>query len=112
MIGDGSNFWNEIPAPVIVAPAGGLLGILPALALTLNVQPFVSNQPGLSLGSVEFEIRTAPDGGGSLVRTVTGLLSAVLPALTLGLGQTYYVRARFKSGALASMWSADVRLAT
>lgn len=111
---DGISNWDRIEPPVIQAPIGGsLLNYL--LGFNIQLGPFVSATNLQS--ATDWEIRTAPNGAGTLVfasaNDLTSLLTKAVPALTLGLGQTYYIRARFRaSDGTLSAWSADVVIQT
>ncbi len=111
---DGISNWERIEPPVIQSPiAGSLLNYL--LGFNVQLGPFISATNTQS--ATDWEIRTAPNGGGTLVfasvNDLTALLVKTIPALTLGLGQTYYIRARFRAAdGTLSAWSADVVIQT
>lgn len=109
------NAWPSILAATVTAPAPGF--VVAALGLNLQASALqTDNGMPDPLDHVEFEIRTAPDGGGTLTKalsTATGLLSGLLGALSLPTGQTLYVRARNVGVTLgAGPWGADVRITT
>lgn len=107
---DGDDSWLEIATPVITNPSTGSTGIAIVTALTITVSPVVFQLPGLSLTSTDLEIRTGANGTGTLVYSSSSTL--VVPALTLALGTTYYIRVRFNSGIYSSMWSYDTVITT
>lgn len=110
------NSWPTMMAPTINPVAGGILSTLVGLNLSLAA-PSIVDGPNTAIAT-DWEIRTAPNGGGTLVwsNAVTNplaLLSTVVPALTLPIGQTLYVRARQRCNILGtSPWSVDVILTT
>lgn len=112
MATDGESFW-PVPAPAIITqPANGLTGLLASLALTITLAAPVSPVP---VTGAQIEIRTGPNGSGSLVWSNApdaGVLSLIVPALTLLTGRTYYIRARFLTASETGAWSADVMIKT
>lgn len=110
------NSWPTMMPPVITPPPVGILSVLLGLNLSLAT-PSIVDGPDTAV-STTWEVRTAPNGGGSLVwtNTITNplqLLSALVPALTLPLGQTLYIRAKQTCGILGtSPWSVDVVINT
>lgn len=110
------NSWPRLVPPVIDAPTSGTSGLSILLGLPLALAG-LTGQGDVIVGT-RWEVRTAPNGGGSLVWSVDvsnllQLLTAMVPPLTLGLGQTYYIRAR-QSGTILGNgpWSADVIVST
>lgn len=108
----GFSSWPSFQAPKITQPTNGILGIVIALVLPIVVDPAIGI--GVPTG-IDIEIRTGPNGGGisvfSSINSVS-LLGLNVPALTLSLGQTYYIRARYRSNGVAEVWSADVQIGT
>ena len=113
------NSWPLIRGPVIAQPADGdnILSVVVGLPLALAGAATVCCGTDTTV-STDWEVRTGPNGTGDLVwlATVTNLLAlltATVPPLTLGLGQDYYIRARFNGATLgAGLWSADVHIRT
>ncbi len=110
------NHWPDVFPAVMTTPlpnaaVNALLGFsIVVLAPILAV--------GLVQTSVDYEIRTAPAGGGVAQYAVMGsasLLGIVVPATaisTLAAGQTYYLRTRVNTASGSSAWSADTRVTT
>lgn len=117
MKSDGMSHWPEILPPMVAAPlANAPVNSVTGFVITLN--PIVL-AAGLLQTSTDYEIRTAPNGGGvatwSSLADATALLAKTVPigaTSTLAAGQTYYIRARFRAGATVSGWSSDVRVTT
>lgn len=107
---DEDNCWLEIKTPVITSPANGTTGLLVAVILVVSVSAFVPQIPGITLSATDIEIRTAANGGGTLVWSSSSTLS--VPALTLSIGQTYYIRVRHRTTLFTSMWSTDIQIGT
>lgn len=106
MSSDGLGYWPNITPPIITQPVASLINAV--LGMTLSSTGFASATD--TLASTQYEVRTAANGAGSLVYSTAGSL---VPALTMGLGQTYYVRARFVgSTGYTSPFSADVVITT
>lgn len=117
MRGDGVNEWPPISPPRVVAPANGA-SVNATLGFSIVTDPAILALDLIHL-TTDYEIRTAPNGGGSLVYGAPNslsLLGLVVPigALSgLSAGQTYYVRARFRTlGGGLSAYSEDVRITT
>lgn len=117
MRGDGVNEWPPISPPRVIAPTSGA-SVNAVLGFSIATDPAILALDLVHL-TTDYEIRTAPNGGGSLVYSVNNslsLLGLIVPIGTLsGLtaGQTYYVRARFDSlGGVSSAFSEDVRITT
>lgn len=109
------NDWVVLLAPAVTAPQPGF--VVAALGITMTATAIqTDNGRPEPLDHVEFEVRTAPNGGGALTKalsTGTGLLSGLLAALSLPTGATLYVRARNVGVNLgAGPWSADVQITT
>lgn len=110
------NSWPSMLPPIVNQPPGGTISTLLGLNLSL-AGPSICDGPDTAIAT-DWQIRTAPNGGGSLVwsNSVTNLLSllsAVVPALTLPIGQTLYIRARQRCDTLGiGPWSADVVINT
>lgn len=109
------NEWQTILPAIVTSPAPGF--VVAALGLNLTASALQTDTgPADQLDHVEFEIRTAPGGGGALTKTLstaTGLLSGLLGALSLPTGATLYVRARNVGVNLgAGPWGADVQITT
>lgn len=113
----GSSWATKIP-PVISKPANGASGLSVILGLDLELAATALeggwDQPTLT----RWELRTGPNGTGALVWSndngILGtILSGIIPALTMALGQTYYIRARQTFATLGvGPWSADVVINT
>lgn len=111
------NSWPSMVAPVVNPVGGGIISTLLGLPLSLSGTCIVDGPD--TTGQTEWQIRTGANGSGSLVWTnlVTNpllLLAVTVPALTLPIGQTLYVRARMTCTTLlgTSPWSADVAFNT
>ena len=109
------NTWQTILPAQVTQPAAGF--VVAALGLTLQASAIqVDSGPADTLDHVEFEVRTAPGGGGMLTKalsTAMGLLSGVLGALSLPTGATLYIRARNVGVNLgAGPWGSDVQITT
>lgn len=102
--------WLEIATPVITSPPNNTINVSILGILNIVVSAFQPQMPGISLTGTDLEIRTAPNGGGTLVYSSASALS--IPALTLALGTDYYIRVRQKSGIYLSLWSNDVKITT
>lgn len=113
----GSSWVTKVP-PVITKPANGASGLSVILGLDLELAG-----PALEGGSdiitqTRWELRTGPNGTGALVWsadnvTLLTILLGVIPALTMALGQTYYIRARQTFQTLGvGPWSADTVINT
>lgn len=113
----GNSWMGGVLAPSITQPANGATGILVALGLALAATPF-STTEGMDIQvGTDWEIRTAPNGGGTVrwssINDPLNLLGILVPALTLGLGQTYYIRVRYRGSMTGpGAWSADVQIQT
>lgn len=107
---DGLSFWAVIEPPVIAVPGGVLNRTLPIVA---TISPFISALT--TFKDTDFEIRTGPNGSGFIQHTtlVTVQGGYTIPALTLLVSTTYYVRARHRgqSGAWSG-YSPEVILQT
>lgn len=110
MMTDDLDTWYEIKPPVITTPSNGATGLLTTVGLAIVVSSFVSFKPGLSLTTTDIEVRTAVKGSGTLVYSSSSTLT--IPALTLALNTTYYIRVRQNSGIYFSMWSDDIQITT
>jgi len=111
-VDDDGNSWPSILPPVITAPANGLTGLLVAVILTISLGPFVS---GIDTHvSTDYEIVDASNGNivYSSLNNILGLLSLLVPALTLSIGKTYRIRARFNGAVYVSNWSTIVTVST
>lgn len=116
MRSDGMNNWPDAFPPMVMAPLNNA-PVSAVLGFAITLLPAIL-ATGLLHTSTDYEIRTAPNGGGTLAYSVDnslGLLGIVVPAgVTSGLvaGQTYYIRARIDTGAGSSAYSADTRITT
>ena len=113
----GNSWPGSILPPQVTQPQDGVTGLLVTLGLNLATGPFVSTEGADQHVGTDWEIRTAPNGGGTVrwssTNNTVNLLGIVVPALTLALGQDYYVRARFRGSASGlGAWSADVHIST
>lgn len=113
----GNSWMGSVMAPVVTQPAQGATGILVALGLNLAASPF-STTEGMDIHvGTDWEIRTAPNGGGTVrwssVNNPLALLGILVPALTLALGQDYYIRVRYR-GSMSGpgAWSDDIHITT
>lgn len=113
----GNSWMGSVLAPTITQPANGATGILVTLGLAMAATPF-STSEGMDIHvATDWEIRTGPKGGGTLRWASTNdplnLLGVLVPALTLAVGQTYYIRVRYR-GSMSGpgAWSADVQITT
>lgn len=106
---DGDDCWLEIATPTITSPVNGATGISIVVGLGVTVSVPVFQVPGLVLLATDIEIRTAAKGGGTLVYSSSTL---TVPALTLALGTTYYIRVRHRTSLFSSMWSNDIQITT
>ncbi len=111
---DGISNWADVTPPVIALPLSGAFVVI-ALGLTITLMPIVK-AVDLTHTSTDYEVRTAPNGGGALVWSSMADTSAlqlkIVPPLTLAGGQTYYVRARFNTAGPSSAWSTDTQVTT
>ena len=113
----GSSWATKVP-PVIAQPPSGSSGLSVILGLNLELERAALeggwDQPTLT----RWELRTGPNGTGALVWSndngILGtILSGLVPALTMALGQTYYIRARQTFATLGvGPWSADAVINT
>lgn len=107
MITDGLSNWLNIAPPSVLLPTNNEV-VNSALGLTLGVGVFVSSNDVWT--TTTYEVRTAANGGGTLVYTTT---SPLVPALTLTAGQTYYIRAKYTGlSGYISPYSSDVIITT
>lgn len=109
------NMWQTILPAQVTQPAAGF--VVAVLGLNLQASALQTDTgPADQLDHTEFEVRTAPSGGGTVVKalsTGTGLLTGVLAALSLPTGATLYIRARNVGVNLgAGPWGDDVRITT
>lgn len=107
---DGDDCWLEIGTPTITSPVNGATGLSVIAALVVTVSVPLFQVPGLVLLATDIEIRTAAKGGGTLVYSSSSTLT--VPALTLALGTTYYIRVRHRTSLFSSMWSNDIQITT
>lgn len=113
LLGDGSITYPAVGTPALVAPVNGLNNVLVALGLVLQTTTAVIAK-GTHV-STDYEIRTGPNGTGTVRWSAYGslsLLSLSVPALSLLGGQTYYLRIRHRTATDASDWSADIVITT
>ncbi len=96
-----------IEQPQVAQPTNGSLNIPILSVLNLVASPFVGE--GLDLTQTDWEIRTGANGTGTLVFATNG---SSIPALTLALATTYYIRVRYRSNDLISLWSDDSVIVT
>lgn len=110
------DVWPSIKPPVITAPAAGATGVLVAVLLGLTTDAFLARSSAATHLNTDWEVRTAANGGGSVtwssMADATNKTSVNVPALTLTVSTTYYVRVRYRSTNLLSGWSADVQFST
>lgn len=112
------NSWPSLLPPTITSPANDASGLSVALGLALVATAATVQAGEDSMIAADWEIRTAPNGGGTLVwsnrvTNILSLLTTLVPALTLQLGKDYYIRTR-QTGAITGVgpWSADVHIST
>ncbi len=116
MRSEGINSWPDILPARILLPLDGL-PVSATLGFTITLAPIVFGI-GLLHTSTDYEIRTAPRGGGSVVWSSPGDLALQVKIVPIGAlsgllaGQTYYVRARFRAGADVGSWSEDTVVTT
>lgn len=116
MRNDGVNGWPAVFPPRVSTPAQGA-AVSATLGFAVAVDPLILALDLTHL-TTDYEIRTAPAGGGALVYSVNNslsLLGLIVPIGALsGLvaGQTYYVRARADTASESSAWSEDIRITT
>jgi len=108
-----SGVTGVIQTPSVITPANGVSGLLITVALLLTASAFVAF--GVSYVSTDFEVRTATGGGGVLTYASIAVLglTVLVPALTLALNTTYFIRVRHRgSSGYISAWSADSSFTT
>lgn len=109
---DDGNIWPSILPPVITGPVNGATGILIAVLLPITLAPF---QSGYDLHvSTDYEIIDVATGNviWSSINNLTGLLNVLVPILTLSLGRTYSIRARFNGLNGSSEWGTAITVST
>ena len=107
--------WPAVSKPIITSPANGATGL--SVIVSLQLTAVSAPMDGDTQASTTWEIRTAPGGGGTLrwssAADPVNLLGITVPALSLALGQEYYVRVRFNGVACGpGPWSDDVHIST
>lgn len=113
----GSSWPTKIP-PVIEQPPSGASGISVILGLNLALAGVALEGGVDDVTQTRWEVRTGPNGTGALVWsadniTLLTILLGVVPALTMALGQTYYIRARQTFATLGvGPWSLDTVINT
>lgn len=113
----GSSWATKVP-PVIKQPPNGAAGLSVILGLDLELAGTALEGGWDQPTATRWELRTGPNGTGALVWSndngILGtILSGIIPALTMALGQTYYIRARQTFATLGDgPWSADVVINT
>lgn len=111
---DGMSNWADVTPPAIALPLNGSF-IVAALGFTITLMPIIK-AIDLTHTSTDYEVRTAPNGGGAVtwssMADTSALQLKIVPALTLAAGQTYYTRARFNTAGPSSAWSADTVVTT
>lgn len=112
MDSDDENMWPEIVPPVITAPVNGATGILIAVLLAIGLGPYRSGYEAHVSTSYQIE----DTSNGAIVwqsnLNVSALLAINVPSLTLALGKTYRIRARFHSATYVSEWSDAITIST
>lgn len=108
------NTWPSIlPAQVTQPAEGARVSALNVLSLAASPM-MVTDETDTATG-IDWEVRTAPGGGGisAFTSVNASILGINVPALTLGVGMEYYVRARWRGAAMGpGPWSADVHIST
>ena len=113
----GSSWATKVP-PVISKPVNGASGLSVVLGLDLELAGAALEGGWDPPTLTRWELRTGPNGTGALVWSndngILGtILQGIIPALTMALGQTYYIRARQTFATLGvGPWSADVVINT
>lgn len=110
------SWWPSINPPQVTSPQDGATGLSVVLSLLLTATPF-SVDGADTQASADWEIRTAPDGGGTVAWSSYGdtgnLLTKLVPALSLQLGKDYYIRTRQNGATLGvGVWSPDAHIRT
>lgn len=101
------NLWPSPLPPIVTPPAGSILNTLLSLAFTATAGGTDCGLPD-TIKTVVLEVRSEPNGGGTLIYTG----GPVIGAMVMPSSQQLYVRAQITGTYGRSPWSPDVQIAT